>query len=72
MATQTTHRGCNAPEWCGRWEFGSQQMCDELERQMLVKYPHGWRHYPGDICRHGVYVGGSGIDWMCGRCEMGE
>lgn len=20
-------------------------------------------------CRHGVYVGGSGIDWTCGTCE---
>ena len=23
-------------------------------------------------CPHGVYVGGIGIDWMCGRCEDGE
>lgn len=23
-------------------------------------------------CRHGVYVGGIGIDWMCGACESGE
>lgn len=23
-------------------------------------------------CRHGVYVGGCGIDWMCGACESGE
>lgn len=23
-------------------------------------------------CKHGVYVGGIGIDWMCGQCEMGE
>ncbi len=23
-------------------------------------------------CKHGVYVGGSGIDWMCGRCEDGD
>ena len=22
-------------------------------------------------CIHGVYVGGCGIDWMCGNCEMG-
>lgn len=22
-------------------------------------------------CRHGVYVGGCGIDWMCGTCENG-
>jgi hypothetical protein len=26
----------------------------------------------GDTCRHGVYVGGVGIDWMCGRCESGD
>jgi hypothetical protein len=23
-------------------------------------------------CPHGVYVGGCGIDWMCGKCEDGE
>jgi hypothetical protein len=22
-------------------------------------------------CEHGVYVGGCGIDWMCGYCENG-
>lgn len=25
---------------------------------------------PG-YCRHGVYVGGCGVDWMCGACEAG-
>ena len=20
-------------------------------------------------CKHGVYVGGCGVDWMCSRCE---
>jgi hypothetical protein len=23
-------------------------------------------------CPHGVYVGGIGVDWMCGRCEDGD
>ena len=23
-------------------------------------------------CPHGVYVGGIGVDWMCGRCESGD
>lgn len=23
-------------------------------------------------CKHGTYVGGIGIDWMCGRCEQGS
>jgi hypothetical protein len=26
---------------------------------------------PDGYCEHGVYVGGSGIDWMCGYCEDG-
>lgn len=25
----------------------------------------------GGYCEHGVYVGGCGVDWMCGDCEMG-
>lgn len=25
-----------------------------------------------DYCKHGRYVGGCGIDWMCGPCELGE
>lgn len=28
------------------------------------------RPYTG-YCRHGVYVGGCGADYMCGRCEDG-
>lgn len=24
-----------------------------------------------NFCKHGVYVGGCGIDWMCQRCEDG-
>lgn len=24
-----------------------------------------------DFCEHGTYVGGCGIDWMCGDCELG-
>ncbi len=25
--------------------------------------------YKDGFCKHGVYVGGIGIDWMCGECE---
>ena len=25
-----------------------------------------------DYCKHGVFVGGCGIDWMCHACEMGD
>lgn len=27
---------------------------------------------PDGYCPHGVYTGGCGIDWMCGRCEDGD
>lgn len=27
---------------------------------------------PYDHCRHGVYVGGCGYDYMCPACEMGD
>lgn len=27
---------------------------------------------PHDHCVHGVYVGGCGHDYMCGKCEMGD
>jgi hypothetical protein len=27
---------------------------------------------PDGYCKHGVYVGGCGIDWMCGACECGD
>jgi len=46
--------------------------CEEHEAEMVKRYPQGWSYYPGDICPHGMYTGGSGIDWMCGPCEMGE
>lgn len=27
--------------------------------------------YEEGVCVHGTYVGGCGIDWMCGWCEDG-
>lgn len=27
---------------------------------------------PYPYCVHGVYVGGCGVDYMCGACEMGD
>jgi len=29
----------------------------------------GWTRDGSGYCRHGAYVGGCGIDWMCGPCE---
>jgi hypothetical protein len=36
---------------------------DRAERDALASEGH---------CRHGVYVGGCGVDWMCGPCEDGS
>jgi hypothetical protein len=27
---------------------------------------------PDGYCPHGTYVGGCGIDWICGACELGD
>jgi hypothetical protein len=58
---------------CGHWVVGEGNVfCETHNRVMEKRYPQGWRYYPGDVCSHGRYVGGSGADWMCGPCEMGE
>jgi hypothetical protein len=57
---------------CGNWYGGEQQLCEKCVRRAEREYPQGWRYYPGDVCRHGVYTGGIGVDRMCGRCEIGE
>ena len=58
---------------CGSWVAGQGKVfCDQDQKRMEHQYPQGWRYYPGDVCRHGTYVGGSGVDLMCGACEMGE
>jgi hypothetical protein len=53
---------------CGDWD-GGRVLCDRHNAEYGRTYPQGWRHYPGDVCPHGKYTGGSGIDWMCGQCE---
>lgn len=57
---------------CGTYWAGTKQLCERCLRAFEKDYPQGWRYYPGDVCLHGRYVGGSGIDYMCGACEMGE
>ena len=56
---------------CGDWIYMEQRYCDTCYKAKEARYPQGWRAYPGDTCRHGMYTGGSGIDWICGRCEDG-
>lgn len=56
---------------CGDYFYGETVTCGHCEEFHRAKYPQGWSYYPGDTCPHGTYVGGCGIDWMCGACEGG-
>lgn len=57
---------------CGTYVGGRKVLCDRCTKDANHRYPQGWRAYPGDTCKHGVYVGGCGVDVMCGACEGGE
>ena len=46
--------------------------CDDHELELAKRYPQGWVDHPGDVCKHGKYLGGSGYDKMCQYCEDGE
>ncbi len=56
---------------CGDYYGGEMVLCERCERKAHRAFPQGWRYYPGDVCRHGRYVGGCGIDHMCPACEAG-
>lgn len=65
--------GCpNGDDLCGVYRAGCKQLCADCEAEARLRYPQGWTGYPGDTCRHGVYVGGCGADYMCGACEAGD
>jgi len=69
----TRRDGTDVEVECGSFFAGERMLCERCERQAERDYPQGWRHSPGDVCRHGCYLGGaSGPDLMCGRCENGE
>ena len=52
---------------------GQQLVCDECMEKADARYPQGWRDVPGDICKHGNYVGDAGgPDYLCGECEDGR
>ena len=63
-------------EWvpvpCGEWWDGGTVLCQPHYELYCRDYPQGWRYYPGDVCKHGTYTGGCGIDWICGPCELGD
>ena len=52
---------------------GRGLMCDECQERFEKEFPQGWRDVPGDVCKHGTYVGDAhGPDYICGKCENGE
>ena len=49
---------------------GDTLLCEQCTHEAARQYPQGWRHTPGDLCRHGNYVGDAGgPDYLCGQCE---
>jgi len=66
------HKEVKSP--CGSTgQFGEQLICNKCEAKLKKQYPQGWRETPGDLCKHGTYVGDrGGPDYMCGACENGE
>jgi hypothetical protein len=67
---RTTPGGRKISYKCGTFVGGRKVLCERCERVAEREYPQGWRGYPGDVCEHGVYVGGCGVDHICPRCEM--
>jgi hypothetical protein len=57
---------------CGGKGYNGYEYCEECQPLVEKAYPQGYEYYPGDVCRHGNYTGGSGIDYICGQCEDGE
>ena len=52
---------------------GERLMCKECEEKFAKEFPQGWQYSPGDICKHGTYVGDAyGPDYICGACEDGN
>jgi len=56
---------------CGSTSIdGDRLMCTTCRDAEEKKYPQGWKNSPGDICKHGHYVGDAcGPDYICGLCE---
>jgi hypothetical protein len=43
-------------------------LCDDCYTAARAQYPQGWKHRPGDTCKHRVYVAGP-YDCNCRHCE---
>lgn len=57
----------------GSWrEVALDEALELLEELISEERAAIQRTMPEGYCVHGVYVGGCGVDWMCGRCEGGD
>ena len=65
-----TRKPCLKPSKYNGESCPNEEYCNNCREWWSYCYPQGWSYYAGDICEHGVYTGGCGIDWMCFRCEM--
>jgi len=72
VVVSNRHDGSPIYQKCGGDFAGEIVLCDACVRKYQRIYPQGWRYYPGDVCRHGTYVGGCMEDHMCFYCEQGD
>jgi hypothetical protein len=56
-------------EVTGNGHYDGNAYCENCFEWYQSRFPQGWVSYPGDTCKHGTYVGGCGIDYMCNACE---
>ena len=49
---------------------GVVELCQSCLAKQTQIYPQGWRHHPGDICKHGTYLNPA-HDCCCHMCEDG-
>lgn len=72
VCAMTRRDGSDVMVKCGSWFGGIKLICDPCMEKAQKEYPQGWRYYPGDVCKHGRYVGGCGADYLCPACEFGD
>lgn len=45
------------------------ELFKQYRKNIIANYEAYYRGDSDGYCPHGTYVGGCGIDWMCGYCE---
>ena len=60
---------------CGSTSIhGDVLLCDGCEGRAAESHPQGWKYSPGDVCKHGTYLGchEDNDERLCGQCEAGD